>query len=407
MESPRGASILNLHPISSRRRRIRRHGPPPRRARSLPPPNRFRRSRKPRPFMLALQVQLPETWRLWKPAIVHCPPVKSSPRWRPFPNYGPNEAGLRLCDIRSLDDKFSFPLKGYSTWEIEYMPDNVLASIITDWHRTPVLSFRPDTRNVISRISPTLVAKWGPDVCQAEADIMWIIEGKWKVKSHVPNVHKVVRDEVTGYRIIIMDYIHGSNLVDIWQLIPQERQRKVTTNIVELIRAIQTDTARYPGPVGITRMRALVHKDYPPPLCMNGKDYDQYMNVLLNVANSSRPPAFQVKGFVRTYSGNFVLANMKLDPSSFIINKKNKVSIVGWRDGGFYPPESELAMVEHLIPSKFTNLSSEILLGVPHNWPQRQFLRTIAEKIDSVPLEKKSGGSSRLQKYLPQSKKGT
>ncbi|KAI1205387.1 uncharacterized protein F4807DRAFT_283839 [Annulohypoxylon truncatum] len=390
MES-RGGST-NLHPISSRRRRIRLHGRP-RRARSLP--SRFREpvAVEAIPYILPpLQIQLPDTWRLWKPAVLHCPPVTSLPCWRPCPNYGPRETKFRLCDTRSLDDKFSFPLKGYNNWEIESMPDKVLAKIITDWHRSPVLSFRPDTRNVISRIAPDLVAKWGPAVCQAEADIMWIIGEKWRVKTHIPEVHRVLRDEVTGYLIIIMDYVRGSNLVDIWHCISPERRHRLTKAIVKLICVMQTNEARYPGPAGITPMRALVHRDYPVPLCMNGTDYDRYMNVLLSVANCYRPEGMRTKGFMRTYRGKFVLANMNLDPSSFIVDRKNNIWIVGWANGGFYPPESELAMVERLMPSRFADLTREILKNILHDRLQRQHLRLIASMIDGDPLEKKGGG---------------
>ncbi|KAI0882148.1 uncharacterized protein GGS22DRAFT_191319 [Annulohypoxylon maeteangense] len=405
MESPRVGSILNLHPISGRRHRVHRYGRP-RRARSLPPPNRmFRRPPRPMPFLLPIQLQLPDTWRLWKPAVVHCPAVKSPPRWRPCPNYGPGENKFRLCDTRSLDDKFPFPLKGYCRWEIESMPDQLLAQIITDWRRTPALSFRPDTRNVISRITPNLVAKWGPNVCQAEADIMWIIESKWRVKTHVPIVHKILRDEVTGYLIIIMDYIHGSNLIDIWHHISPARQHKLTTDIVELIRTMQTNTARYPGPVGMNRMRALAHESHVAPVCMSGKDYDGYMNTMLNITNCRRPHSLRVQGFVRTHLGKFVLANMKLDPSSFIVDNKGNIWIVGWGNGGFYPPESELAVAEHLMPSRFNPLKWEILLKIPHNWPQRQYLRAIAAMVDGDPQEKRGSGFSRLANYLPEKKK--
>ncbi|KAI1448680.1 hypothetical protein F5Y02DRAFT_414683 [Annulohypoxylon stygium] len=400
MESSKGTSVLPSNPFPSHRRRIRRTGNR-RRATSLPLSYLPGSQKSPEsvPFALPpLELQLPDTWRLWKPPIVHCPPVTSSPSWLPYPKYGRDETGIRLCDTRSLDDDFPFPLKGYTTWEIESMPDQVLAKIIADWHRTPTLSFRPDTGNMISRIAPGLVAKWGPEVCQAEADIMWIIEGKWRLTTHVPVVHKILRDKVTRRLVIIMDYIHGSNLVDIWTRISTNRRNKLITNIVELIRIMQTNTARYPGPVGMNRMRALVHKGYPAPLRMNGEEYDRYMNILLSVANRSRPKVIQIEGFMRTHLGKFVLTNMKLDPSSFVVDKDN-VWIVGWGHGGFYPPESELAVVERLMPQRYISLTWDILLGMPHDWQQRLYLRVIAAMIDGDPLEKRGYDFSHLVEY--------
>ncbi|KAI2472522.1 hypothetical protein F4781DRAFT_428226 [Annulohypoxylon bovei var. microspora] len=385
--SSRAPTLLDLHAVSSRRRRMRQHGRP-RRTRSLPPHNRRPAlSSRPTPFILPpLTFQLPNTWHLWKPAIVYCPPVTSLPRWVPSVNYGPKETELKLCDIRSLDDKFPFPLNGYNSREIELMPDQILSKIITDWRRTPVLSFRHDTRNVISRITPDLVAKWGPDVCQAEADIMWIAAGRF-VGTPVPVVHKVLRDEVTGHLIIIMDYIHGSNLVDIWHIISARRQHKLTAKIVNTICTMQKNTAKYPGPAGLHRTRALVHKRFPVPLQMNGVDYDRYMNVLLSLANCHRPDLIRIKGFVRTHLGRFVLANMKLDPSSFVVDKKGSVWIVGWANGGFFPCESELAIAERSMPPRFSKLARE-LLNIPHDCLQRQYLRAIAALIDGDPQEK-------------------
>ncbi|KAI1091657.1 hypothetical protein F5B19DRAFT_256327 [Rostrohypoxylon terebratum] len=309
------------------------------------------------------------------------------------------EARLGSDSVISLNDRFPFPLKGYTTDEIESMPDQVLAEIITDWHRTPILSFRPDTGNMISRISLDLVAKWGPGVCQAEADIMWVIQGKLRMTTRAPVVHKFFRDKVTGRLVIIMDYIRGSNLVDIWPRISTDRRNKIRENVVEVIRVMQTNTARYPGPAGMNRMRALVHKDYPVPLGMDGEEYDRYMNVILSVANRSRPRTSQIEGFMRTHEGKFVLANMKLEPSSFVVDKKDSIWIVGWGHGGFYPPESELAVVERLIPQRYNTLTWDILLGIPHDWQQRLYLRVIAATVDDDPLEKKGCDFSHLLEY--------
>ncbi|KAI1408976.1 hypothetical protein F5Y13DRAFT_193806 [Hypoxylon sp. FL1857] len=372
--------------------RPRPKGPPPflrsRRSRSLPPPN-YRP--KPRPeyvddWLPPLDIEIPGGSHYWKNGVLHCQGVKAAPRWFPRPGYGHEETELKICDARALDNKFPLPFKDRDIWLRGATPDDILARVITDWRRTPILSFRPDTGNVVSRISRNLAAKWGPDVCQAEADIMWLCEGKYGLTHHIPSVQRVLRDPVTGYLIIIMDYIRGGyTLVDIWNRISEERKRTIAVRIAETLKLMQEYTARYPGSAGIRRCRALVHKKYPVPLCMTAAKYDEYLNVLVNGVNSRRPQRFH-DNFVRT--SEFALANMKLDPSSFVLDKKGAVWVVGWGKGGFYPKEGELAISEHLMPERYSILVKVLLESIPHDQSLRDTLRAIATLIDEDLLEK-------------------
>ncbi|KAI1099953.1 hypothetical protein F4804DRAFT_64183 [Jackrogersella minutella] len=379
-----------------RRARIRSHprshprrippNRPPRRARSLPSP--ICKATPPPPptaslFLPALDISLPYSWHHWKPPVVRCPVVPRPPRWLPSPGLSSRSTDLKLCDIRSLDNRFPFPLRDYKPGEIDLLPDHILAQIITDWRRTPVLSIRPDTRNVVSRISPNLVAKWGPKVCQGEADIMWIAEGRWGMRNHIPRVRKVIRDDITGYRIIIMDYVDGINLADLWGCLSSKHQHIVAVDIAKLVRTMQNNSARYPGPPGITPIRALVHKNFPIPLCLIGSEYDRYINILLDIVNRDRSDDRRIIGSV--LSRKFVLSNMKLDPSSFIIDRKSGVWIVGWGKGGFYPPEAELGIAEHLMPSNFYEVLSE-LLRLSHDPWTREVFRSISDFIDGNTL---------------------
>ncbi|KAI0149917.1 hypothetical protein F4776DRAFT_186250 [Hypoxylon sp. NC0597] len=353
------------------------------RTKTVPPPNCW-----PIPklgyvegWLPSLKIKLPHSFRYLTEGFLNCPPVKAAPRWLPRPGYGREETELSFCDTRSLDDKFPFPLKNYTSWDLSSVPDDVLAQVITDWRRTPVISFRPDTRNVVSRISPDLVAKWGPDVCPAEADIMWLSGGKpTGMRHHIPPVHRIIKDPVTKYFIIIMDYIWGGyNLVDIWHRRSTEHQGRIAASVAGLVKYMQDYTARFPGPAGFSRCRTLVHKKYPVPLGMTPEKYDEYMNLLVNEVNACRPEKFYDK-FVRT--GKFVFANMKLDPSSFVLDKKGGLWVVGWSKGGFYPKEGELALAERYIPESYSILVKTLLERIPHDKSLRDTFRDIAALID-------------------------
>ncbi|OTA64138.1 hypothetical protein K449DRAFT_393968 [Hypoxylon sp. EC38] len=343
--------------------RLSRPGPIARllRTNSVPPPNH-----RPLPklnyiedWIPGLEIQLPPRLRYLRGGSIYCPPVKT----------------------RGLDDEFPFPLKDYTSRELGSIPDDVLAQVITDWRRSPVISFRPDTRNVVSRISPDLVAKWGPDVCPGEADAMWISDGKpMGMGDHIPAVRRIIKDPVTKYFIIIMDYIWGSyNLVDIWHRRSKEQQGRIAARVTRLVQFMQDYTSRYPGPAGFSRCRTLVHKKYPVPLGMTPEKYDEYMNLLVNELNARRPRKFY-DNFVKT--GKFVYSNMKLDPSSFVLDKKGGLWVLGWSKGGFFPKEGELALAERCMPESYSILVKTLLKRIPHNKSLRDTLRAIATLID-------------------------
>ncbi|KAI2630393.1 hypothetical protein GGS26DRAFT_591695 [Hypomontagnella submonticulosa] len=140
-------------------RRIARN---PHRARSLPLPGDYPSTPKsppPAPYLPHLRIQL-QTPRLpGQPKVVYCPKVPTPPKWSPSTGYGLREKGIKTRDARSLDDNFPFPFKLYTTEEVIGIPDQTLAEIITNKERTPVLSYRQDTQNYVSRIAPGLVAK--------------------------------------------------------------------------------------------------------------------------------------------------------------------------------------------------------------------------------------------------------
>ncbi|KAI0837525.1 hypothetical protein F5Y06DRAFT_68023 [Hypoxylon sp. FL0890] len=177
-----------------------------------------------------------------------------------------------------------------------------------------------------------------------------------------------------------MNYIRGGyNLVDVWNRISTKRQHSIAADIADLVKFMQEYTFRCPGPAGVSRCRALVHKEYTVQRCMTAAKYDEYMNVLVNEINSRQPQSFHYD-FVRT--SEFVYTNMKLDPSSFVLDKKGAVWVVGWGKGGFYPKEGELAVAEHLMPQRYSILVKTLLESIPHDQSLRDTLRAIAALID-------------------------
>ncbi|KAI1378693.1 hypothetical protein F4677DRAFT_375887 [Hypoxylon crocopeplum] len=333
-------------------------------------------------YLPSLRIEFPAPSHHSKSIILRCPSVPNPPRWLPSIQYGRRENELKFCDVRSLDNRFPFPLEqDLSTVELSNIPDRDLARIILDWRRTPVLSFRHDTQNGISRIASNMVAKWGPGVYQSEADMLFFMDGIAQLRNHVPEVHNVFRDPVTGYLIIIMEHIEGPNLVDIWHRLNSGAQGSIADRVVMPVRLMQTSTARYPGPMGLGRYRALMLKNYHIQRRMDGPAFERYMNSLVDEANRRLPEG---TGVDLVSFPKFVLANMQLDSSSFVLSKVGRVYIVGWGLSGFYPVECELGIAKHRMPASHGRgaLTRRLLLRIPHDQFMRESVTAVAALID-------------------------
>ncbi|KAI1479059.1 hypothetical protein F4774DRAFT_410133 [Daldinia eschscholtzii] len=119
----------------------------------------FQRPPPPEPYRQSTWFELPLGWTHWQPAIVRCPQVTVAPKWNVCNDYGRKSNELMVRDRRANQSTFQYPLEEYTAEQVSKIPDDILYNIVTDWHRSPVLSFQRKTRNVISRISSKLVAK--------------------------------------------------------------------------------------------------------------------------------------------------------------------------------------------------------------------------------------------------------
>ncbi|KAL7620344.1 hypothetical protein AAE478_009338 [Parahypoxylon ruwenzoriense] len=201
---------------------------------------------------------------------------------------------------------------------------------------------------------------------QVEADTMWFITGIRGVRSHVPRIRRAFRDPLTKKYVIIMDYIDGSDLVDIWPRVGPRRRNRIGQQVSWIVQQMQTIHARCPGPVGMHRCRTLMYKDYSVPACMDAYMWNEHINALINEVNrqmTTKPFKFLPLKFY-----NHVLTNMHLDPTSFVFDRNGHIWIMGWERGGFYPLECELGMLEYLIPrhSIFGIVTRTVAQHVPY-----------------------------------------
>ncbi|OTA99397.1 hypothetical protein M426DRAFT_27547 [Hypoxylon sp. CI-4A] len=189
-----------------------------------------------------------------------------------------------------------------------------------------------------------MVAKWGPNVKSVEPDMMYYVQSMAEMEKAVPLVYRSLTDRRTKFYIIVMEYIDGHNILDLWDSYTVELKAEASEKAAKLVEKMQSETSPrpYPGPIGIARIKTLVHKDFPMPLCI-GRE-------------------------------------------SFIIDSQNNTRIVGWGRSGYFPPAAELAVAEHLISSRNHLLFVKaLLLQVPHIASERRSIRLVAQYIDDNP----------------------
>ncbi|KAI1397004.1 hypothetical protein F4819DRAFT_473439 [Hypoxylon fuscum] len=167
--------------------------------------------------------------------------------------------------------------------------------------------------------------------------------------SFAPNVHWAFEDPRTGYWIIVMDYIDGKALMDIWGHLSDIKKHDISHRIATITRTMQEKTSSIIGPAGSHPSLAFAHRNRVPPLAMNGDTFTDHINGLVYHYNNDPLRVGNRASYVRWQNGNnFVLSHMQIEPSNIILDKNNKVWLVGWGKGGFFPPECEIAMTYHL-----------------------------------------------------------
>ncbi|KAK6949436.1 hypothetical protein Daesc_009516 [Daldinia eschscholtzii] len=278
----------------------------------------FQRPPPPKPHRQSTWFELPPGWTHWQPAIVRCPQVTVPPKWDVYNDYG--------------------------------------------------------------RKSNELMVRDGLGTHQVEADMMWYIKGVTGIGNHVPKIHKVFSNRNSKYVFIIMDYINGDDLYALWPSATDKEKEKVAKQVDQLIRSMQTHTGTFLGPLGFSRPQVFVHPDFPPLVPMDRINYETHLDLLVTAVNAM--VELGQPNYTRIRVDKLVLANMHLDPSSFIRDKKGKLWVVGWGKSGFFAPATEIAMCHYLMPARFNQIVSRLLRSWKDRRDEMTMLMAIAKWLD-------------------------
>ncbi|KAI1479060.1 hypothetical protein K445DRAFT_314254 [Daldinia sp. EC12] len=210
--------------------------------------------------------------------------------------------------------------------------------------------------------------------------MMWYIKGVNRIGDHVPKIHKTFSNRNSKCVFIIMDYIDGDNLYALWPSATNKEKEKVAKQVDKLIRLMQTHTGTFLGPLGFSRPQVFVHPNFPPLVPMDRISYENHLDLLVTAVNAMVD--LGMPNYTRIRVDKLALANMHLDPSSFIRNKNGKLWIVGWGKSGFFAPATEVAMCHYLMPARFNQIVSRLLRSWKDRRDEITMLTMIAKWLD-------------------------
>ncbi|KAL9066319.1 MAG: hypothetical protein Q9157_007185 [Trypethelium eluteriae] len=237
----------------------------------------------------------------------------------------------------SKDPSASFPLDGI---DLDTVSDEQLISIS---RISPVL-YRFWSTTIV-RLSVNLILKFGVGMQMSEIEAMKCALSRTTVPT--PKLHRYffAQSETSassqcGY--IVMDYIEGNTLADIWDTLDQEKRKHIFSQIASIVAQLRTVHFDQPGPLGGGSCKGFWFTEYTAGPFNNKEEFNDWFTHKLEIS--------QLFGWARkelppfNYN-SFVLVHQDLIPQNLMLDSDGKVWIIDWGNAGAYPALFEAARV--------------------------------------------------------------
>ena len=197
----------------------------------------------------------------------------------------------------------------------------------------------------IARVHTSAVLKYGREVRLSEAETMQYVADKTTVR--LPQMIQAweeedeVDDRSKGY--ILMSYVEGRVLSELWPDMDEEAQRKVRLQIVEVIQQLHSTAVDSPGPIGVDVCNGAVFTNYGAGPFKSIDGLKAWFNERLSVCNQFgrlEMPPFSSSDFQP-----LVLCHMDLFPRNMILDPTGKIWLLDWGYAGGYPAHFEQAVL--------------------------------------------------------------
>ncbi|EQL38001.1 hypothetical protein BDFG_01018 [Blastomyces dermatitidis ATCC 26199] len=277
-----------------------------------------------------------------------------------------------------------FPLAGCKIQDISRI--RLLGAI----HSAPVVYGQEGA--VLVRVHESAVLKYGNGVSLAEARNTKFIRKRTRIR--VPMIfdaweeRSVVyngEEQVVGY--ILMEFINGSPLCDIWPTLINKVRSSIYAQIADYLRTIHDIEIERPGPVGGGISRGPLFTDYGAGPFLTSRHMEDWFNERLLVCKEFNRVTYDHHGF----SGKFrklVMCHMDVAPRNMILDGDGNIWLLDWAHSGEYPELFETAVLLRTGTPEFT----QGLLKYMDNYQEEaEHLLTIGFALMTAAWTKPSG----------------
>ncbi len=196
------------------------------------------------------------------------------------------------------------------------------------------------------RVHEHAVLKYGHRVHLAEARNMQFVQERTDIP--IPAVIDAWEtgisetDDGEGIGYILMEYIEGRLVSDIWSTLDIHVQHEIHSQIENYIQKLRSIRMDSPGPVGGGLSCAPLFTDYGAGPFKSRQDIENWFNERLLVCQQFRRASPTHPGF----SGHFdvlVMCHMDIAARNLILDEEGKIWLLDWAFAGGYPAYFEKA----------------------------------------------------------------
>lgn len=189
----------------------------------------------------------------------------------------------------------------------------------------------------VYRIDKHTVVKLSDAPRLSEAEAMRFVRTKTSLP--VPKVYDAYVDEVTGRGVILMEYIEGDALSDVWDSLELGPQQKIVVQLRAYMAELHSIKGNFIGSVDKSPCE-------DPIFCAEPGNFGPYNSEaafnegLIKAMNVAKPGSYadQLAKFVRALPRHdIVLSHADFSPRNILVRGDRVVAILDWEMAGFYP----------------------------------------------------------------------
>ena len=209
--------------------------------------------------------------------------------------------------------------------------------VITDDELKAATRLSPDGAAHIYKIDEKTVLKFGDTVRRAEAETMQLV--RRRTSAPVPSIHNVYENK-DGQTMIVMDYVPGKNLEDVWDTMSDESKARIIAQLSQHLKEIRSITGAFIGGVDGTPCEDQIFEGKGSE---SGpyKSEDEFNAGLVKSLKASEEGAWVdiVSDLITKHlqGHEIVLTHNDFTPRNIIVQNDCVTGILDWELSGFFP----------------------------------------------------------------------